>query len=117
MGRSRTGARTEGRCLQPCSRSSIPRMADVMPNRVLRKRVLGMLSGNSYEFQNHTRNPPTMTRKPYGAHTVQLQRSMDTHVSENGVFTLTIAGCVILSSQSCLLSAYKQDFSAQHRSQ
>ena len=31
---------------------------DVMPNRVFINRFLIMLSGNPYEFQNNTRNPP-----------------------------------------------------------
>ena len=57
---------------------------------------------------------PPQLPKLSGAPFVQLQRSMDTHVSESGVLTLMIAGCMISSSQSCLLSAHKHVFSAQH---
>ena len=42
--------------------------------------------------------PPELP-KLSGAHIVQLQRSRDTHVLANGVFTLMIACCMISSSQ------------------
>ena len=41
---------------------------DVMPNRVLRNRVSRMFSGNPYEFQNHTRNLPTITQAVRGTY-------------------------------------------------
>ena len=50
---------------EPCHPCAI---FDVMPNRVLRNRVLGMLSGNPYEFQKHTRNPPTIAQAVWGTY-------------------------------------------------
>ena len=99
----------------PCSRKASGVLMSCQ-NRVLRNRVSGMFSGNPYDYQNHTRNPPTIAQAVWGTYCTTAKVYGHSCVRKR-CFTLMIACCMISSSQSCLLSAHKHDFSAQHRSQ